>query len=120
MAFKWREATGIAFFVAQVFFIANDFRKDTCALWTPFHETALYSLEVTTTQTTLRDKEALTYFSLPTFSFSEKQNRNWETNCMAHVAHVIRESMKQNPQTTRATLTYSVNGNADSVLTIEP
>lgn len=60
--------------------------------WTPFHEHAVYRLEVEVDGARLTGRAALARYRLPAWHFSDARQENWETNDLAHVQRVITET----------------------------
>lgn len=80
---SWRLAAGVAFLGAQVVW------RGPLRPWAPFHEHAVYSLQVDVKGQHLDTLAALERYHLSHWYYAPSAQQNWETNELDFVKHVI-------------------------------
>ncbi len=106
---KTRLALGVLFLLAQLAWVVVGKRP---TLWAPFHEHAVYSLEVTVEGRKLDTLQSLERYRLPKWHASAARDEAWETNSLQFVKDAIEAQEKARP--VRVELRARVDGEAQA------
>lgn len=79
---KWRLTAGVVVLLAQVAWVLTGQRP---SLWAPFHEHAVYTIEVRTGGQVLNTRQSLDRYQLSAVHYSPERDENWETNDLGFV-----------------------------------
>ncbi len=79
---SWRLAAGLAVLLAQVVWAVAGGRP---SLWAPFHEHAVYALQVQVGGQVLNTRQSLERYHLGAYHASAERDENWETNDLGFV-----------------------------------
>ena len=104
---KWRFAVGVVVLLLEVAWVVSGKRP---ALWTPFHEHAVYSLKVEADGRTLDTLQSLERYRLPQWHASAARDEAWETNSLQFVKDVIEASEARSSGPVKVELRSRIDG----------
>ena len=91
---RTRLALGVLLLLAQIAWVIAGRRP---VLWAPFHEHAVYSLEVEVEGRTLDTQQSLERYRLPKWHASAARDEAWETNSLQFVKDAIEAQERASP-----------------------